>query len=413
MTDSPYDIACRQLRSVAQALQIDEGLYEVLSRPRRSLIVSIPVRMDDGRIKVFTGYRVQHSMTRGPGKGGIRYAPSVNLDEVTALAMWMTWKCALLRLPFGGAKGGITCDPASMSPKEIERLTRRYTTEIIMTIGPAKDIPAPDMNTNPQVMAWIMDTFSSAHGYAVPGVVTGKPIPIGGIQGRTPATGRGLMYMTQFAARRLGFSHDVSCVVQGFGNVGSFAAKFLHDSGFRVVGISDVFGGIHNPRGIDPYALSEHLKRHGRIEGFGGAEKITNAELLELPTDVLLPCAMENQITAENAGRIRARLIVEGANGPTTPEADKILWDRGCTVVPDILANAGGVTVSYFEWVQALQETFWTERDVNLRLRDMMEKAFDETFEVQSRRKTDMRFAAYMVSVQRVIEAHRLRGLYP
>jgi glutamate dehydrogenase (NAD(P)+) len=412
--NNPYTIACQQLKGVMQALDMSEGLYDLLSKPKRTLIVSIPTKMDDGSLKVFTGYRVQHSTTRGPGKGGIRYAANVNLDEVTALAMWMTWKCALLRLPFGGAKGGICCNPSAMSQKELERMTRRYTTEIISAIGPTKDIPAPDMNTNPQVMSWIMDTFSATQGYAVPGVVTGKPLQIGGIQGRTPATGRGIMYTTQFAVRRLHPGNsDLTCAVQGFGNVGSFTCKFLHESGMRVVAISDMFGGIYNRNGIDPNALLEHVKKAGRVEGFPGTDKITNEELLELDVDILLPCAMENQITALNAGKIKAKLIVEGANGPTTPEADKILWERGRYIVPDILANAGGVTVSYFEWVQALQETFWTERDVNLRLRDMMEHAFEETYALQQQKKIDMRTAAYLLSVRRVIEAHQLRGLYP
>jgi glutamate dehydrogenase (NAD(P)+) len=409
-----WDVAQKQLANAAEILGLDGGLRQTLATPRLCMTVSVPIRHDDGRVGVYIGHRVQHSTARGPGKGGIRYHPDVTLDEVKALAMWMTWKCAVMGLPFGGAKGGITCDPKKMSVTELERLTRRYTSEILPIIGPERDIPAPDVNTTPQVMAWVMDTYSMNKGYTVPGVVTGKPVPIGGSLGRGTATARGLMFTVLYALKHLGMHKPgLRVAVQGYGNAGYNVAKLLHELDFRIVACSTSKGGILVEKGFDPDRVNAHYEKTGSVTGFKGADEITNEELLELDCDILLPCALEGQITGRNAARIRARLIGEGANGPTTPEADEILFANGKFVIPDILANAGGVTVSYFEWVQALQEYFWSEREVNLKLRDLMERAFESVYAVHRERKVDMRKAASVLAVSRVAEAHRLRGLYP
>jgi glutamate dehydrogenase (NAD(P)+) len=407
-------MALQQLYRAAEYLNLDDGLRTVLGSMKRELKVQFPVHMDDGSIRVFTGYRVQHNLSRGPAKGGIRYHPDVSLDEVRALAMWMTWKCAVVRVPFGGAKGGITVDPKVLSRDELERLTRRYTTEISVLIGPKRDVPAPDVNTNPQIMAWMMDTYSMHAGYSVPAVVTGKPLSIGGSEGRLEATGRGVVIIAREAARFSGFDlPEATVAVQGFGNVGGTAARLFHRSGARVVAVSDVNGGIYNQRGLDIPAVTRHVQETGTVAGFPGAEFITNQQLLELPVDLLVPAALENVITAENAPRVMARVVVEGANGPTTPEADAILQDRGILVVPDILANAGGVTASYFEWVQDLQSFFWTEAEVNQRLEFIMLNAFREIVRVHQERNVDLRTAAYILAVGRVAQATKLRGIYP
>jgi glutamate dehydrogenase (NAD(P)+) len=378
------------------------------------LIVSIPVRMDNEDTQVFTGFRVQHNVTRGPAKGGIRYHPDVTLDEMKALAMLMTWKCAVVGIPYGGAKGGIICDPSKLSLREIERLTRRYVSEIISFIGPEKDIPAPDVNTNPQVMAWIMDTFSMDRGYSVPGVVTGKPISIGGSLGRNTATARGVMYCIFNIAKKLGFDPlTQKYVIQGYGNVGGNLAHLLNQQGCRIIAVGDAEGGIYNQKGLDPDKVSEAMRESGSVIGFTDAERITNQELLALDCNVLVPAALENQITEQNADKVKTKVIVEAANGPTTPEASKILEDRGIFVVPDILANAGGATVSYFEWVQGIQFYFWSEREVNLKLRDIMSHAFETVFNLSSEQKVSMRTAAYMLAVEKVAEAIKVRGLYP
>ena len=416
-----WNMACQQLDLVAKRMNLDPNVHAKMRHCQRALIVSVPIRMDDGSVQVFEGYRVQHNSERGPTKGGVRYHPGVTLDEVKALAMLMTWKCAVIGLPYGGAKGGIICDPTGMSLGEIERLTRRYTSEISIIIGPAKDIPAPDVNTNPQVMSWMMDTYSMTVGYAVPGVVTGKPVEIGGSQGRGDATGRGVATVLIAAAERIGLHPSQSTVaIQGFGNVGSAAAKFLHGKGLKVVGVTDVGGGLFNPRGLDIPALLAHVKKSSRrrLEGFGGGEYVgdhdaANARLLAMPTDILAPCALENQITAENAGAVKAKIIVEGANGPTSPEADEILKQKGVVVVPDILANAGGVTVSYFEWVQDLQANFWDEEDVNRSLDRLMMRSFQDVYDVAAREKCDLRMAAQILAVSRVAKAATLRGIYP
>ncbi len=411
---NPYQMALQQLNLAADYLNLDDGLRRILGAMKRELAVQFPVRMDDGSVRVFTGYRVQHNLARGPAKGGIRYHPEVSLDEVRALAMWMTWKCAVVRVPFGGAKGGVTVDPKGLSPGELERLTRRYTTEISVLIGPKRDIPAPDVNTNPQVMAWMMDTYSMHVGYSVPAVVTGKPLSIGGSEGRLEATGRGVVIVAREAARYKGLDLEGATVaVQGFGNVGGTAARIFHEKGARVVAVSDVNGGVYNARGLDIPALSRHVAEAGTVVGFPGTDFVSNQELLELAVDLLVPAALENVITAENAPRIRARIVVEGANGPTTPEADSVLRDRGILVVPDILANAGGVTVSYFEWVQDLQSFFWGEAEVNKKLEHIMLNAFQEVLKVHRERKVDLRMAAYILAVSRVAHATKVRGIYP
>jgi len=409
-----WKVAQQQLRNVAELIGLDESTFGILSTPRLCMTVSVPIRHDDGHIRVYTGHRVQHSTARGPGKGGIRFHPDVTLDEVKALAMWMTWKCSVMGLPFGGAKGGITCNPKEMSSHELERLTRRYTSEILPIIGPERDIPAPDVNTTPQIMAWLMDTYSMNKGYTVPGVVTGKPIELGGSLGRGTATARGLMFTVLSAMDRLGMKKNgLRVAVQGYGNAGYHAAKLLHELGFRIVACSTSKGGILYEKGFDPDAVNTHYQKTGSVAGFKGADTVTNEELLELDCDILLPCALEGQITDRNAAKIRARIIGEGANGPTTPEADEILHGNGKFVIPDVLANAGGVTVSYFEWVQALQEYFWSEKEVNAKLKELMDRAFQAVYTVHQDRKIDMRRAAYVVGVSRVAEAHRMRGLYP
>jgi len=411
---NPWQMALGQLDEIAKEINLDENTHQILRYPKRCLTVSIPIQMDNGKIKVFTGFRVQHNVTRGPAKGGIRYHPDVTLDEMKALAMWMTWKCAVVGVSYGGAKGGIICDPKKLSLKEIERLTRRYVSEIIPFIGPEKDIAAPDVNTNPQIMAWIMDTYSVDVGYSVPGVVTGKPICIGGSLGRDAATARGVMFTLMNTAKKLKFDlFEKTIAIQGYGNVGGNLAHLLSEQGYKIIAISDVEGGIYNPKGLDPAKVSLALKESGSVVGFKSADKITNQELLTMDCDVLVPAALENQITKENADKIRAKLIVEAANGPTTPEADKILEEKDIFIIPDILANAGGVTVSYFEWVQGLQAYFWTEREVNLKLRDIMQKAYDNVYGISEERKVTMRKAAYILAIERVAEATRIRGLYP
>ena len=411
---NPWYYALQQLDEVAELINLEPWIHKKLRHPRRELTVSIPVRMDSGEIEVFTGYRVQHCITPGPAKGGIRYDPDVTLDEIRALAMWMTWKCAVVGLPYGGAKGGVVCDPTKLSQDELERLTRRYTSEILIMIGPERDVPAPDINTNSQVMAWIMDTYSVDRGYSVPGVVTGKPVVLGGSLGREGATGKGVVFTLLNTLKYLDQSIEGKrVVIQGFGKVGSVVAHLLYKEGAKIIAISEIDGGIYNPEGLDPEKVMTHKKEAGSVVGYKDAEFITNEELFRLKCDILIPAATENQITEENASQIRAKLVVEAANGPTTPSADKILKERGIFVVPDILANAGGVTVSYFEWVQGMQGYFWSEREVNLKLRDIMTRAFHRVLEVSLKEKVDMRTAALMVAVSRIAEATRLRGLYP
>ncbi|HMW89665.1 MAG TPA: Glu/Leu/Phe/Val dehydrogenase, partial [Candidatus Obscuribacter sp.] len=377
--------AQRQLDEIAEEMGLDRELHERLRYPKRALIVTVPVRMDDGSVKSFTGYRVHHDVTLGPAKGGIRFHPEVNLGEVSCLAMLMTWKCALMGLPYGGAKGGIRVEPWNLTPGENERLTRRYTSEIINLLGPDKDIPAPDMYTNEQTMAWIMDTYSINVGHTVPSVVTGKPVSIGGSFGRTEATGRGVAYCVRRAVNHYGIKGDApSVVVQGFGNVGSVTAKLLHQAGFKVVGVSDVYGAIYNPKGLDIPRLIAYVSEMGKVQGFSGSQDLDNKALLELPCDVLVPAALGGQITNLNADKLQCKIIVEGANGPTTPEADVVLHDKGVIVVPDILANAGGVTVSYFEWVQGMMHLFWTEDEVNQRLEQIMGRACDQVLELST-----------------------------
>jgi glutamate dehydrogenase (NAD(P)+) len=414
LRENPFELAQAQLRRVGETFAVDADLIRILSLCKKGVEVSVPVQMDDGAVHAFTGYRVIHNMTRGPAKGGIRYHPAVTQDEVKALAMWMTWKCALMGLPFGGAKGGVICDPKTLSTGELERLTRRYTTEIINEIGPEKDIPAPDVGTDAQVMAWIFDTYSMNVGHSVLGVVTGKPLSIGGSVGRVGATARGSLYCIRTALQKQGKRlHDTRIAIQGFGNVGSNLAQLLAEEGVRVVAASDSKGGVCNPYGLDIAAAVLYKAEHGRLEGLPGSETITNEELIEIDCDVLTPCALEQVITAENAPRVQAAMICEGANGPTTPAADEILEDRGILVLPDVLANAGGVVVSYFEWVQGLQEYFWKEYEVNAKLNDIVVRAFEETWSARERFGTSMRTAAYGLAVQRVAEATTTRGLYP
>ncbi|MDQ2682291.1 MAG: Glu/Leu/Phe/Val dehydrogenase [Chloroflexota bacterium] len=403
-----------QFDIAANVLGLDDGMRQILSNCQRELTVNFPVEMDDGSVEVFTGYRVQHNSGPGPTKGGIRYHESVTLQEVKALAMWMTWKCAVVGLPYGGAKGGVTVNPKQLSLSELQNLTRRYTTEIQFMIGPNQDIPAPDVNTNAQTMAWLMDTYSMNVGYSVPGVVTGKPIALGGSRGRTEATGRGVVYAVHEAAPKIGLDlSSATAVVQGFGNVGSVAARLLHESGVKVVGVAEVNGGIYNPHGIDIHQLIQHKAETGHISDFPETEHLSSRELLELPCDILVPAAMENQIDADNAPRIKARMIVEGANGPTSPEADDIIHDRGITLLPDIFANAGGVTVSYFEWVQALQAFPWTEQQVNERLKQIMSDSFNAVYQAANDFKVNMRTGAMVYAVRRVAEYTQLRGIYP
>ena len=412
--EDAWQVALRQFQIAAEMLGLKRGVRELLSNPKRELTVNFPVKLEDGSVRVFTGYRVHHTTVPGPTKGGIRYHPDVTLNEVRALAMWMTWKCAVVGLPYGGAKGGVICNPKELSLQELEHLTRRYATEISMLIGPESDIPAPDVGTNPRIMAWIMDTYSMHRGYSVPAVVTGKPISIGGSQGRVEATGRGCMIVAREAAKHLGMPlAGARVVVQGYGNVGSIAATLLQEQGCKVVAASDSGGGVHNPKGIDAADLLRHKEHTGSVVGYRGSEAVTNDDLLELPCEILVPSALEGQITKDNADRIKARMIVEGANGPTTPEADAILQSRKVFVVPDILANAGGVVVSYFEWVQDLQSFFWTEEEINERLERIMVRSFREVLETSQEKQVHMRTGALVRAVSRLNDALLTRGIYP
>jgi glutamate dehydrogenase (NAD(P)+) len=403
----------REFDGAARILNLEPGIWRILTHPKRQIIVSCPVQMDNGDIEVFTGYRVQYNITLGPAKGGIRYHPDVTLDEVTALAAWMTWKCAVAHIPFGGGKGGIVCDPTRMSRRELEALTRRYVAEIIDAIGPEKDVPAPDVNTNDQVMAWIMDTYSMHVGHTATAVVTGKPIEMGGSLGRREATGRGVMIATRQAAKHLGLDiNGATVAIQGFGNVGSVSAERLAAIGARIVAVTDWKGGVHNERGLDIANLVAHVQQHKTVAGFAGGAPLANEDLWALDVDVLIPAALENQITVENAPQIRAKIVSEGANGPTTPEAHRHLHERGVFVIPDILANAGGVTTSYFEWVQDRYGYFWEESEVNERLEKKMCEAFDDVLQTSLRYKVDMRTAAYIVAISRVGTVTRMRGMY-
>jgi glutamate dehydrogenase (NAD(P)+) len=414
LRENPYLLAREQLRKVADTFGIDDDLVGVLGECKKSVEVAIPVTMDDQSVRCFTGWRITHNVARGPSKGGIRYHPDVTLDEVKALAMAMTWKCALMNLPFGGAKGGVVCDPKAMSAGELERLTRRFTSEIVNEIGPEKDIPAPDVGTTSQVMAWIFDTFSMNQGHSVLSVVTGKPLTVGGSLGREGATGRGALFCMREALAKDGVSaQGLRVVVQGFGKVGSVFARLASEFGATVIAVSDSSGGVYNEHGIDVEAALAHKRNGGRLSELAGGEAISNDELVLLPCDVLAPCALEQVITERNADRVRARFVVEGANAPTTPAADEILQANGVTVVPDILANAGGVVVSYFEWVQGLQELFWKEEEVNLKLSEIVSAAFAETWALHESRGIPLRSAAYGLAVQRVAEAAVIRGLYP
>ena len=412
---SALDSALHQLNDAVEQLGLDAGLHKMLATPRRSMEVAVPLRRDDGTLEVLNGYRVQHNLSRGPAKGGVRFHPHTDLNEVRALAMWMTWKCALIGIPYGGAKGGVAVDPRLLSRNELERVTRRYASEIMPIIGPEKDIPAPDVGTDEQTMAWMMDTFSIHAGYTVTGVVTGKPVSIGGSEGRGGATSLGVMYSAFCALREAGIDHRGATVaVQGFGKVGGLAAQYLHDAGCIVVAVSDWKGGVYDGKGLNPAALRRHLEAGAdTVVGFPGTDTITNSELLELDVDVLVPAALEGVIHEENADRIKAFFVVEGANGPTTPDADKVLEGNNVLVVPDVLANSGGVAVSYFEWVQDLQAYFWSEDEVNDRLKLLMESAYDQVSTMARDRGVSLRTAAQMIGVGRVAEAHRLRGLYP
>ncbi len=410
----PLADARAQLAVAAGILGLPDGIHEMLARPRRELTVAVPLRRDDGSTAIYVGHRVQHNLSRGPAKGGLRYSAHVDLDEVRALAMWMTWKCALVDVPYGGAKGGITIDPRAHSAQELERVTRRYTTEILPLIGPERDIPAPDIGTNEQTMAWIMDTYSVAMGHTVPGVATGKPISLGGSLGRTSATSRGVAHLTVRAmeSRHLAVAGSTAAV-QGFGKVGRDAARFLSEAGLRVVAVSDADGAVYNAQGLDIVALGAHADSRGSVVDFAHADPLPPADLLELDVDVLIPAAVEGVINADNAARVRAKIVVEGANGPTTDQADAVLAERGILVVPDILANAGGVIVSYFEWVQANQAYWWSAREVDDRLTDRLTIAWDAVSDYSEREGFSLRTAATLLAVERVAEAHRLRGLYP
>src|SRR5579863_395066 len=411
---NPYHMAVEQFEAAAGKLKLSEDMREILRQPKRELTVNFPVRLDNGRIKTYTGYRVQHNVNRGPAKGGIRYSPEVTLDEVKALAMWMAWKCAVVGIPYGGAKGGVICDPKNMSPAELERLTRRYATEISMIIGPHSDIPAPDVNTNSQVMAWIMDTYSMHEGYSIPAVVTGKPLSIGGSEGRNDATATGVLFVTRQAALRLGMPLKGARVsIQGYGNAGSIAARLFHNEGCKVVAVSDTRGGIYNEAGLDPAAVLRYKQERGSVLGFPGAQAVGIQDVLEVPCDVLIPAATEGVITKANADRVQARIVSEAANGPTTPEADAILFKKGTVIIPDILANAGGVTVSYFEWVQDLQSFFWGVEEITRKLEVIMNRAFSAVAEKADQSSCDMRLAANMLAIARVAEATQIRGIYP
>ena len=410
---NPFHSMAHQFGLAADLLELDEGTRDVLRQPDRELTVSMPVLKDDGSIEVFTGYRVQHNFSRGPCKGGIRFAPDVNLDEVRALAAWMTWKCSVVDIPFGGGKGGVICDPRNLSKGELERLTRRYTASIMDILGPDRDVPAPDMNTNEQTMAWIMDTYSMHVRRTTTAVVTGKPIAIGGSKGRREATGRGVMLVCREAMKKLGRNpEDTRVVVQGCGNVGGVGALLLHREGYKIVSVSDMYGALYNPEGLDMPAVMDYLRDNGKLEGFSGADYIENEGQLELPCELLIPAATENQITSKNADRIQAELVVEGANGPTTPRGQEILDSRGVMVVPDILANAGGVTVSYFEWVQDRMGYFWTEEIVNSRLEQVMVKSFQSVVKMAERHNVNLRTGAYLVAIDRVARVYRMRGVF-
>ncbi len=410
---NPFQVAQEQIRIAAELINLDPGMTAILSQPERELHVHFPVRMDDGTIRVFDGYRVQHNTARGPAKGGIRFHQDVSIDEVKALATWMTWKCSVVDIPYGGGKGGIIVDPKHLSMGELERLSRRFITEIQGIIGPQQDIPAPDVNTNSQIMAWMMDQYSRNKGYPVPGMITGKPLALGGSLGRNEATARGLQFCVREAAKAIGMSLEgARVVVQGYGNAGNIAARLLQSDGARVIGVSDSQGGILNPDGFDAIKALRYKEEHGSVIGFPGTDRVSNAELLEIPCDILVPAALEGQITASNADRLKAKMIAEAANGPTTPEADRIIHDNGILMLPDILANAGGVTVSYFEWAQNIQGFYWTEEEVDERLHRVMVRAFNAVYEAAKHYNVDMRTAAYTVSIKRVAEAVRLRGIY-
>ena len=411
--DGIFGAMLQEFEGAARLLGLDPGLWKILTTPKRQIIVSCPVVMDNGQVEVFTGYRVQYNITLGPAKGGIRYHPDVSLDEVKALAAWMTWKCAVAGVPFGGGKGGVICDPTKMSKRELEALTRRYIAEIIDAIGPDKDVPAPDVNTNEQIMAWVMDTYSMHVGYTATAVVTGKPIVMGGSLGRREATGRGVMITTREAARHLGIDiKGATVAVQGFGNVGSVSADLLNRIGAKVVAVTDWKGGVYNAAGLDVGKLIAWVSEHTTVAGFPGAEPLATDKLFDMDVDILIPAALENQITKDNAPRIKAKIIAEGANGPTTPEAHKHLYERGVFVIPDILANAGGVTTSYFEWVQDRHGYFWEESEVNERLERKMQVAFDTVLGTSIKYNTDMRTAAYIVAINRVAQVTKMRGMY-
>jgi len=411
---SAFDMALQQFNAAADKLNLDPGLRQILSSCKREFTVHFPVRLDDGTVKVFTGYRIEHNFARGPAKGGIRFHPQVDIEEVKALAMWMTWKCAVVGIPYGGAKGGVICNPKTMSMGELERLTRRYTTEISILIGPERDIPAPDVNTNPQIMAWLMDTYSMHKGYSVPAVTTGKPLAIGGSEGRNEATARGCIYTVREAAKVQGIDlKRATAVVQGFGNVGAAAARFLAEDGVKVIAVSDWKGGVFNPNGLNPWELIGFNEETGSVVGAPRTERISNEELLELECDILIPAALEKQITAKNAPRMKTKLIAEAANGPTTPEADEILTAKGTLIVPDILANAGGVTVSYFEWVQDLMAFFWTVDEINQKLEGIMQRSFRDVKRMADEYSVNMRVAANMLAIKRVADATLIRGIYP
>jgi glutamate dehydrogenase (NAD(P)+) len=410
---SIFKAMLQEFDEAARLLKLDPGIWNILTHPKRQIIVSCPVQMDSGDIEVFTGYRVQYNITLGPAKGGIRYHPDVSLDEVTALAAWMTWKCAVAHIPFGGGKGGIVCDPTRMSRRELEALTRRYVAEIVDAIGPEKDVPAPDVNTNDQVMAWVMDTYSMHVGHTETAVVTGKPVELGGSLGRREATGRGVMIVAREAAKHRGLDiTNATVAIQGFGNVGSVSAELLAQLGAKIVAITDVRGGVHNAKGLDVPKMLEYAAKHKTIDNFPGGEPLTNEELFALDADILIPAALENQITMDNVSSIRARIVIEAANGPTTPEANNALHERGVFVVPDILANSGGVTVSYFEWVQDRYGYFWEENEVNARLEKKMHDAFHDVLQTSMKYKVDMRTAAYIVAISRVGTVTRMRGMY-
>ncbi|MEK6285188.1 MAG: Glu/Leu/Phe/Val dehydrogenase [Acidobacteriota bacterium] len=411
--ENPFESMMQRFDEAAARLNLDPNIYKILRWPNREITIYIPVMMDDGNYQVFTAYRVQHNFARGPAKGGVRYSPDVNLDEVRALAAWMTWKCAVVNIPFGGAKGGIICDPREMSLIEIERLTRRYTAELLDFIGPERDVPAPDMNTNEQTMAWMMDTYSMHARHTVTAVVTGKPIEIGGSRGRKEATGRGLLFVCNEACKKFGFRiNDTRVVVQGAGNVGGTAALLMHQEGYKVIGLADITGSLYNPRGLDVPGVLQYLKENKTVEGYAEAEHISTADLLEVECEILMPAATENQITTHNADRIKCRILAEGANGPTTADADEIVSAKSIFVIPDILANAGGVTVSYFEWVQDRMGFFWNEKTVNTRLHEIMVSSFNDVVGFADKYRVNTRLAAYMLAIDRVAYDTRLRGIY-